>query len=156
MELPIHKKEFLIKYHRRLLERAFLIDIMTQVGGRPVFPLYESEAITPDRRSVRITLSTPPDDAAYIPMNEQDTEEDEILKQVVIRQIALVYPFDNSLFNLLFQYRNYLALSPEKKEQADSFFCRTGGYQCPDSGRCGRYYQTCDAKGLLFAARGRI
>lgn len=121
MELPIHKKEFLIKYHRRLLERAFLIDIMTQVGGRPVFPLYESEAITPDRRSVRITLSTPPDDAAYIPMNEQDTEEDEILKQVVIRQIALVYPFDNSLFNLLFQYRNYLALSPEKKEQADSF-----------------------------------
>lgn len=121
MELPIHKKEFLIKYQRRLLERAFLIDIMTQVGGRPVFPLYESEAITPERHSVRVTLKTPPEDAIYIPLQEQDIADDEVLKQIAMRQIALVCPFDDSLFNLLFQYRNYLALSPEKKEEADAF-----------------------------------
>ena len=86
MELPIHKKEFLIKYQRRLLERVFLIDIMTQVGGRPVFPLYESEAITPERHSVRVTLKTPPEDAIYIPLQEQDITDDEVLKQIAMRQ----------------------------------------------------------------------
>ena len=121
MELPIYKKEFLIRYQQRLLERTFLIDIMTQVGGRPVFPLYTSEAITPGRRSVHITLPTAPEDAVYIPLREQDVANNDVLKQIALKQIALVYPFDDNLFNMLFQYRNYLALSPEKKEEADAY-----------------------------------
>lgn len=121
MELPIHKKEFLIKYRQRLLERAFLIDIMTQVGGRPVFPLYESEAITPERTSVTVQLSAPPDDAVYIPIPEHQMEGNVVLQNVAMKEIALVYPFQDDLFQLLFQYRNYMALTPEKKEEADQF-----------------------------------
>lgn len=121
MELPFHMREFLIKYQKRLLERTFLIDIMTQVGGRPVFPLYQSEAITSDRRSVRISLKTPSDDAVYIPLNEQDVADDATLKELYQQQTALVYPFGDDLFNLFFQYRNYLALTPEKKEASDAY-----------------------------------
>lgn len=121
MELPAHKREFLIKYHKRLLERTFLIDTMTQVGGRPVLPLYESEAITPERTSITIHLKQPAEDRVYIPLREEDTQGNPILTTVREQNLALVYPFREDIFYLLFQYRNYLALPEEQRAASDAF-----------------------------------
>lgn len=118
MQLPPHQQEFLIKYKHRLKERMFLIDLMTQVEGRPSFPLYKSEAITPQKMSSRITLSTPPEDRAYIKLPDESIT-DEHLKEATHQGLALVYPYDSSVYEMLIQYRNYMCLDDDHKAESD-------------------------------------
>ena len=117
MQLPEHKRDYLLKYQQRLDQRGFLIDIMTKVGERPIFLLYPSEAITESRRTVKIDLLNPPEDKVFV-QSAVDDNSSELDKKLHAEQVDIILPEDN-IFALMFHYRNFKALSEEKQEEAN-------------------------------------
>lgn len=121
MNLPNHKREFLIKYADRLSERGFIIDTMTMVGNRPMLVVYDDEL--PKKADDEIVISLISNSKEYVPP-AMDNIPEEIMKNPVhnfrfTEKCEMVFRGDD-IYSLIYTWRNWLAMPEDLKEKSDA------------------------------------
>ena len=123
MKLPQDKVAYLMRFWDRLLERVQIIDLMTVVGNRPMFMVYDGEMPTPDKREVVIKYSELPKTAVYqrpAPISELPDylKEDPVHLFRSNNGIELVRD-TNDMYELIQTWRNWQCMSDADKVRSD-------------------------------------
>lgn len=133
MQLSQNKIDFITKFWRNFKERSFIIDLMTLVGNRPDFGIYESELPTEKNLSVTINIDTAPNGEKYSrPYNEEEMRKagysDSLVAALmkdpchgwrVSTGIELVHK-EPDVWEQIRVWRNWNLMSDEQKERSDT------------------------------------
>lgn len=124
------KRKFLIQYQDNLLNREFLIDLMTIVGNRPTMFIYEDELPKPNNLSVKISFKDiKAKNAKYVNrFTEEGSTNPNIPNELYLackqKDIELITEEQN-IYDLFLAWRNWNLMTPDKQKLSDEISVKT-------------------------------